>query len=55
MDQQLANVTELAVLIDVVAHTFLRDAEQRQELLAESDVGQRHRALVRHLTAQLMA
>jgi ATP-dependent Lon protease len=53
VEEQLAKMADAEVLGDVIAHTFLRDAEQRQELLAELDVAARLRALIRDLRAQL--
>ncbi len=49
LDQQLAQIDDPTVLADIVAHTFLRDAERRQEVFEELDVATRADLLVRHL------
>jgi Lon protease-like protein len=53
IEEQLAKMADPEVLGDVIAHTFLRDAEQRQELLEELDVASRLRGLIRALRAQI--
>lgn len=53
LGEQLAKLTDPEMLGDVVAHTFLQDAYRRQQLLEEEEVGERLRALVRHLREQL--
>ena len=52
-DQQLAKIDDPCVLCDVVAHTFLRDAARRQDVLEELRVGERLRLLIRHLSAEM--
>ena len=54
LDQQLAQIDNPDVLADVVAHTFLRDAFRRQDVLEELRVGERLRLLTRHLTAEMI-
>jgi Lon protease-like protein len=49
LDEQLLQVTDPAMLADIIAHAFLRNAERRQSLLEEPRVDLRLRALVRHL------
>lgn len=46
VDWQLASVSDPAVLTDIVAHTFLRDAQCRQEILQEARVAERLRMLL---------
>ena len=46
IDQQLAAVGNPAVLADIVAHTFVRDAERRQAILEEGRVAEQLRMLV---------
>lgn len=53
IEEQLAKLADPEMLGDVIAHTLLRDAQRRQELLEELDVGERLRALIRHLREQL--
>lgn len=53
VDAQLAKVTDPAMLGDIVAHTFIRDAQRRQELLEETDVEERLRILLRQLEVEL--
>ncbi len=53
LDQQLALIDDPAVLSDVVAHTFLRNAERRQEVFEELRVFERVGQLVRHLLAEM--
>lgn len=52
-DEQLAQIDDPAVVADVVAHTFVRDASHRQEVMEELRVGERLRLVIRHLSAQL--
>jgi Lon protease-like protein len=54
LDKQLAQISDAAVLSDVVAHTFLRDAAHRQDVFEELRVGERLRLLIRHLTAEML-
>lgn len=53
-EKQLTKIDDPNVLTDVVAHTFLRDAFRRQDVLEEVRVGERLRLLIRHLTAEMM-
>jgi Lon protease-like protein len=53
LEEQLARVTDPEMLGDVIAHTFLRDPQRRQQLLEEQEVGERLRALIRHLREQI--
>jgi Lon protease-like protein len=53
IEEQLAKMADPEVVGDVIAHTFLRDSEQRQELLEELDVAARLRGLIRGLRAQI--
>lgn len=52
-DQQLAQIDDPAVLADVVAHAFLRDASHRQAIFDELQVGVRLELLIRLLDRQL--
>ena len=54
IEEQLAKMADPEVLGDVIAHTFLRDADRRQQLLEELDVATRLRALLRALRAQIV-
>jgi len=49
MDQQLAKIQDPELLADIIAQTFLSDAERRQEVFEELHVGQRMELLARHL------
>ena len=53
VDEQLRRVQNSAVLSDLVAHTFLRDANHRQDVFEELRVGERIRLLIRHLAAEM--
>ena len=53
IEEQLAKMADPEVLGDVIANTFLHDAERRQELLEELDVPARLRGLIRELRAQI--
>ena len=53
LDDQLARIDNPGQLADVVAHTFLRDAYRRQEVIEELRVGERLRLLLRHLAAEM--
>lgn len=54
LDRQLAQIEDAAVLGDLVAHTFLREPQHRQDVLEELRVGERLRVLIRHLTAEML-
>ena len=54
LDKQLAQIEDASVLGDLVAHTFLREARHRQDVLEELRVGERLRLLIRHLTAEML-
>lgn len=49
LQQQLANIPDPDVLADVVAHTFLRDSDSRQQVLEVLPVHERLETLIRHL------
>ena len=49
LEEQIAQITEPAMLADVVAHTFLRAPERQQEVLTALDVEERLRLVIRHL------
>lgn len=49
LEEQLTQLVEPAMLADVMAHTFLRDAARQQEVLLELDVEDRLRLVLRHL------
>ena len=49
LDEQLQQVSDPAMLADIVAHAFLRNAERRQSLLEEPRADLRLRSLIRHL------
>lgn len=53
LDQQLAKIDDPALLSDIVAHTFLRDAEQRQAVFEELHVAARTRLLIRYLLGEV--
>jgi Lon protease-like protein len=53
LDQQLAKIEDPAMLSDVVAHTFLRDSDQRQVVFEEQRVDVRVRLLVDFLLSEL--
>ncbi len=50
--EQLANVADADALADIVAHTFLRDPEARQDVLEAVSVQERLEALIRHLRTE---
>ena len=52
LSQQLANIPEPEVLADVVAHTFLRDPQARQQVLEVLPVHERLETLLRHLRSE---
>jgi len=54
LDQQLAQVSDPAVLCDIVAHTFVRDPFRRQTVLETADVADRLRALIKHLGDEML-
>lgn len=49
LEEQLAQIAEPAMLADVMAHTFIRDAARRQEVLLALNVEQRLRVVIGHL------
>jgi Lon protease-like protein len=49
LDQQLAQLSDPGALCDIVAHTFVRDPQRRQEALEELDTAARLRLVLRHL------
>ena len=53
LDQFLSHLTNLEMLADLVAHTFVSDPFSRQELLEETNVPARLRLLIRFLGAEL--
>ena len=52
-EAQLDKIPNAGQLTDVVAHTYLSDSFQKQELLEEPNIETRMELLVRHLTAAL--
>lgn len=52
-DQQLAQIEDPAVLADVVAHAFLRNAKNRQAIFDELRVGERLQLLIRLLGREM--
>lgn len=52
LDTFLSHLTDLGMLADLVAHTFVADAFQRQQLLEEADVSARLRLLIRCLSGE---
>jgi Lon protease-like protein len=53
IDRQLAQIHNPEVVADIVAHTFLRDAERRQAVFEQLLVGERLRLLIRSLTEEI--
>ena len=53
LDRKLEQTSDPALLGDIVADSFVRDANRRQHLLEERDVAQRLRALIRHLGEEM--
>jgi Lon protease-like protein len=53
LDQQLAQIEDPAMLADIVAHTFLRDSDQRQIVFEELRVDVRIGLLVNFLLGEL--
>ena len=49
LDTFLSHLTNLGMLADLVAHTFVPDPFERQQLLEESDIAARLRLLIRFL------
>ncbi len=49
IDEQLAKVSDPEMIADIVSHTFVRDAQRRQELLSQLRTTDRLRLLLRHL------
>jgi Lon protease-like protein len=49
LDEQLAKISDPDMLGDIIAHTFLSDAQRRQAVLEELQVTKRLRELIRHL------
>ena len=52
LDTFLSHLTDLGMLSDLVAHTFVADPFQRQQLLEEADVAARLRLLIRCLSGE---
>jgi Lon protease-like protein len=52
VEQQLGKIQDPELLSDIIAQTFLRDAERRQEVFEELRVGKRMELLLRHLEAE---
>ena len=55
LDEQLAKITDADMLGDIIAHTFLGDAQRRQAVLEELQVTKRLRELIRHLRDEMAA
>ena len=53
VEQQLAKLSDPEVLGDVVAQSFLRDPQRRQEILEQRTIGNRLRLLIHHLNAEM--
>ena len=53
LDRKLAQVSDPAVLGDIVADSFVRDANRRQHILEQGNVADRLRALIRHLGEEM--
>lgn len=51
-EEQLGKIKDPGVLSDIVAHTFLREPENRQEVLDTLDVVERLRLVIRYLRAE---
>jgi Lon protease-like protein len=51
VERQLEQIDDPDVLADVIAHTCLRDAEERQAVFEELDVAKRVALLLKHLRA----
>lgn len=52
-DEQLAQVIDPAIVADMVAHSFVRSAAHRQQVMEELCVGERLRLVIRYLSAEL--
>ena len=52
-DEQLAQVIDPAIVADMVAHSFVRSAAHRQQIMEELCVGERLRLVIRYLSAEL--
>ena len=52
LDTFLSHLTDLGMLADLVAHTFVADPFERQALLEETDVSARLRLLIRFLSGE---
>ncbi|MDB6172428.1 MAG: hypothetical protein JWL59_1739 [Chthoniobacteraceae bacterium] len=52
IDEQLAKVSDPEMIADIVSHTFVRDAQRRQELLTRLRISDRLRSLIRHLNEE---
>lgn len=55
LEEQIAQITEPAMLADVVAHTFLREVQRQQEVLTALDIEERLRLVIRHLREESAA
>ena len=55
IDEQLAKIHDPEILADIIAQTFLTDAERRQEVFEQLHVGNRMALLLRYLEAELDA
>lgn len=53
LDEQLSKTTDPNMLADIVAHNFVRDPQRRQEVMEQSNVSVRLRALIRHLREEM--
>ncbi len=49
LNEQLAQITDPSVLGDLLAHTFLQDPYQQQDVLEERNIGKRLRMILKHL------
>jgi len=54
LEGQLAQIEDAGVLGDIVAHSFLRKAQHRQDVFEELRADERLRLLIRHLTAEML-
>ncbi len=52
LDTFLSHLTDLGMLADLVAHTFVADPFERQQLLEEADIAARLRLLIRCLSGE---
>jgi Lon protease-like protein len=53
LDEQLAKISDPDMLGDIIAHTFLSDAQRRQAVLEELQVTRRLSELIRHLREEM--